>query len=352
MKLNGNVSKDKLFTGRVWLDRTFGNSPGVEVITKPPHILNRTKAGLYETGTENLIYPWNKLIEDQIISVSSGGALTSKWVATNEPNSNSDKLAGDLLFPNDGSVKSVPKYGMGGFKELTAVIIGNGVTTLEDYAFYQCSKLTDVTIPPSMTAINWAFAGCPVRNVYISSMAAWLKADHPASTKLLERDNAKLYLNGKVVEHLIVPSGVSKISDFCFYGYKRLKKATITYGVEEIGTRAFEGSGIAEINLPASITYVWTGIFQDCVNLTSATIDGGLTELSSGMFQGCTSLVSVTIPTSVTKFWGAVFYGCTKLKSIVYKGTKAQWNRIQLGEKWRTNSGIVEIVCTDGTITL
>ena len=62
------------------------------------------------------------------------------------------------------------------------------------------------------------------------------------------------------------------------------------------------------------------------------------------------------IPDSVKSIRDDAFKGCINLKEIQFKGTKQQAMQIGIGnrsrKKWRTNSAIEKIVCTDGIINL
>lgn len=69
-------------------------------------------------------------------------------------------------------------------------------------------------------------------------------------------------------------------------------------------------------------------------------------------FAHCGSLTSITIPNSVTSIGNSAFEHCNSLTSINYTGTKEQWSKIQLGNKWNKNSAIQTIRCVDGDIEL
>ena len=75
---------------------------------------------------------------------------------------------GDLTIPESVTfcgcpypVASIDDMAFYDCYRLTSVTIGNSVTSIGDYAFYECSGLTSVTIPNSVTSIGgWAFYLC------------------------------------------------------------------------------------------------------------------------------------------------------------------------------------------------
>ena len=160
---------------------------------------------------------------------------------------------------------------------IRSVIIGNGISFIPPDAFSGCAKLENVTMGNGVTHIGKS-AFPLLENLYISDLAAWcsITRDDAVSTN-------NLYLDGKLVTDLVIPDGVTGISNYAFYGYKSLTSVTIPDSVGSVG---------------------WS-TFQECTNLTCVTIDGGA-SFRGGVFYGCTALEGVYI-NDMNTWWECYF---------------------------------------------
>lgn len=117
-------------------------------------------------------------------------------------------LAQWCALDNDSSLtryaKTVTVEGKN-LKDLTELVIPDGVETIGDYAFYDCDGLTSVTIPAGVENIgDYAFLDC----------------------------------DG--LTSVTIPGSVTSIGDSAFLDCDSLTTVTISAGVESIGDRAFE----------------------------------------------------------------------------------------------------------------
>lgn len=84
------------------------------------------------------------------------------------------------------------------------------------------------------------------------------------------------------------------------------------------------------ITLPDSITSIGKCAFYGCIGLQNITIPDSVTSIGGYTFNYCSSLKSITIPSKITEIGDAVFYGCTLLETVNYKGSKEQWEKINI----------------------
>ena len=161
------------------------------------------------------------------------------------------------------------------------------VTTLGASCFKDCSGLTSITIPSSVTSLGSYCFSC-----------SGLKS-------------------------ITIPSSVTSLGDGCFCGCSGLTSITIPSSVTSLGEFCFSGcSGLTSITIPSSVTSLGDYCFSGCRGLTSITIPSSVTSLSWGCFQDCSGLTSITIPSSVTSLVEYCFYGCKNLETVYFKGKK------------------------------
>ena len=202
---------------------------------------------------------------------------------------------------------------------LTSITIPNSVTSIGEYAFLGCSSLTSITIPDSVTSIgDYAFPDC----ISLTSITIGNGVTNIG-------DTAFSYCSS--LTSITIPDSVTSIGEYAFEGCSSLTSITIPDSVTSIGGRAFEGcSSLTSITIPDSVTSIDYAAFLDCSSLTSVTIPNSVTSIGYGAFSGCRSLTSVTIPDSVTIIGHYAFEDCSSLTSVYYTGTSTQWDSITI----------------------
>ena len=200
-------------------------------------------------------------------------------------------LITDLVIPN--SVTSIGNYAFYDCSGLTSVTIPNSVTSIGSSAFRGCRALTTITIPNSVTSIGEsAFSNCSgLKEVHISDLAAWCKISFGSSEANPLYYAHNLYLNGALITDLVIPNNVTSIRYYAFYSCNGLKSVTIPNSVTSIGESAFYGcSGLKSVTIPNSVTSIGNYAFYNC---------SGLKYIIS-LPNTPPTIKSYTIPTGVT----------------------------------------------------
>ena len=175
------------------------------------------------------------------------------------------------LYSYDGT--ELIQYAVG--KTDTSFIIPDGVSTINDYAFYGCYALTDITIADSVTNIaGYAFYGCTALSCITvgSGNTAYKSVDG----NLYSYDGTTLiiYAVGNTDTSFIIPDDVTSISSYAFYNCNLLTTVTIGNKVTSVGINAFSNCSSLTAVYYYGTAEEWNNIKigSGNNNLTSATI--------------------------------------------------------------------------------
>ena len=319
------------------------------------------------------------------------GLTTVNWNATACTSADSSDYpifrgCSNLATINIGdNVTTIPSYAFYNSTGLTSVTIGNGVTSIGESAFSGCIGLTSITIPDSVTSIgDGAFYNTAWYNnqpnglVYAGKVAYKYKGTMPSNTSIVLKEGTlsivfSAFRGCTGLTSVTIPDSVTSIGNYAFEGCTRLTSITgpaeivitvvkqasptsfvvsITSGTS-IGSKTFRGcTGLKSVTIGNSVTSIGNSAFDGCTGLTSITIGNGVTSIGDYAFYGCSKLMAITIPDSVTSIGDGVFKGCTSLTSITFNGTTAQWKAISKGSEWNKNVPATDVYCTDGAIII
>ena len=130
--------------------------------------------------------------------------------------------------------------------DIKTVVVEEGVTSIGNYAFYQCGELTTVELADSVASFGSnSFASC------------------------------------YSLESIKLPTALTEIPERCFSSCGALDEVIWNENLTAIGSNAFYGCALGDTVLPEGITTIGQYAFGGCGSMTKLTLPSTLTELAS-----------------------------------------------------------------------
>ncbi len=204
-----------------------------------------------------------------------------------------------------------------------SVKLPEGISSIGERAFSQCSSLRKINVPSSAASIDEsAFWDCKsLVGVYISkNNKNYSSVDGIVFNK--NKTSIICYGAGRKADKYTIPSGVSRIGRGAFYGCTGLKSVKAENGVTVFGDSVFRGcSSLTKAELPDSVSVISFAMFRECSSLRDIKLPAGITLIDNFAFYGCTSLKKLDIPDGCTSIGNFVFYDCKSMKYAEIPGS-------------------------------
>lgn len=293
---------------------------------------------------------------------------------------NQNEMTKIITIPAKLNGRSIEYIGRDSFNNGSAnnvtekVILSEGIKGIKGHAFYNCGKLSEVSIPSTIESIeDYAFGGTKLENVVMPANV--IKG---VSTRAFKDSEIKTITTGNYVYKMLFDGSVNDEFtgvEIAKYLDKQNDSVTIPatlngFKVLGIGESAFAGiDTVKTITVSEGITYIKDHAFKDCTllsefrNAEGCTVadnafegtsiqthyDNGIeykilddkeivitkyngsrtivaiaeayngikvTSIADNAFNGCTNVTSVTLPDTITNIGASAFSGCSSLATI------------------------------------
>lgn len=253
------------------------------------------------------------------------------------------------------TLTSIEYDAFSGCEHLQSIEIPAGVTSIAGNTFYGCTNLSSITLPPNLTSIgNFAFSGCTSLTEFVI----------PNGVKILHGT----FYGCSNLKKITIPNSVETIEELTFSGVKEnceLIFNTSKNRISKSGTNPFPQDNYKVKFTGTTIpTYdATTSLFNADSHLKEVTIENTITSIPASAFKNCTGLNNgnITIPASVTYIGTGAFDDIGNGLTLTFAGTGNQTltafdcpnnqHKVVLGHGVPTNSSNASIFQNDTNLT-
>lgn len=309
-------------------------------------------SGLYQNAYSGVVYA-DKWVVDFTENVRNSVNIDEGTVGISNYAFYKCKTLTSITVPS--SVKHIGRAAFYQCVSLTEVSLPETLEVIEDFTFYHCDSLKLFSLPPMLKSIGRsAFYKCstvysnydsdtkndvliiPSGVTFIGEYAFYGCGEKTAAS--LDDENAVPTVKGidiiiigdslKTIEahafhgfvslrEVVIGNSVEIIGDRAFYQCELLEKVSFGSSVKKIGQRAFyKCESLAAVNLPDSTEIIGEYAFYKCESVKTLTL-GGAVSIEKYAFYGLSEIETLLLPESLSSIGKQAFRGCASVTSII-----------------------------------
>ena len=303
------------------LDSNYTNTYLIGVI---PSELTEVEANLYVSNCNSIIIP-NSVLSinsdtfnncSKLVSITIPNSITSFSLLFEYC-----EALTSILLPN-----SIIEIVRGPKVDVLSFIIPDSVTLIHSYSFGG-SLITSITIPNANTIGSYAFVSSNLKTAIISGNIGERAFDMCEQLTSVVLSNCvqieiSAFSGCLRLTNITIPNSVTSIGDYAFSECSSLTSITIPNSVTSFRAGTFRGcTSLTSITIPSSSTSIKVHTFLDCTSLENVTIPNNVTSIDSAAFCNCSNLTNITIPNKVIWISEIAFSQCSALGLIEFLPT-------------------------------
>lgn len=195
----------------------------------------------------------------------------------------------EVSFANDAQLRTLGQEAFSDCSSLTNIVLPTSLTAVGAGAFRNCTALTTFTLPGNVSSIGTgAFESC--RKLTSFTFAS-------PNTSPLRNLPEKMFYSCVLLTSVSLPKNVERINASAFEQCSSLSSVVLPNNLKTLNDNAFSHcKSLTTLSLPGTLSVIGQNVFNGCHGLKEIVLGAQINSLSLGVFNGCGGLESLTIP--------------------------------------------------------